>query len=59
MDLFLLYDEQIADDFVSSYEAASGTAVSEGVLWDLWAVARSNEAVEDWVGNYWAWAARD
>ncbi len=52
MDLFLLYDEQIADDFVSSYEAASGTAVSEGVLWDLWAVARSNEAVEDWVGNY-------
>jgi aminoglycoside phosphotransferase (APT) family kinase protein len=52
LDLVLLFDEQIADDFLAAYEAASGQAVGEMHLWDAWAVARSNDAVGSWAPNY-------
>jgi aminoglycoside phosphotransferase (APT) family kinase protein len=52
LDLVLLYDERIADDFLAAYEAATGEAVSELRLWDRWAAARSNDGVASWVPNY-------
>lgn len=52
LDLVLLFDEQIADDFLDAYEAATGQAVDEMRLWDCWAVARSDDAVGSWVPNY-------
>lgn len=52
LDLVLLFDEQIADDFLAAYEAASGEAVIEMRLWDCWAVARSHDAVGSWAPNY-------
>lgn len=51
LDLFLLYDEEIADLFLDSYAAAFGEDSDSPVLWDLWAVARSGH-VETWVPNY-------
>jgi aminoglycoside phosphotransferase (APT) family kinase protein len=51
LDLYLLFDEQVADVFLASYEAATGT-VTDSRLWDLWAVARSFTIVESWDGNY-------
>ena len=52
LDLYLLYDEEIADLFLHSYEAAFGERLSGPALWDLWAVARSDDAVQTWVPNY-------
>jgi aminoglycoside phosphotransferase (APT) family kinase protein len=52
LDLYLLFDEQIADEFLRSYAAAAGLAPSDPTLWDLWAVARSYETVETWAANY-------
>ncbi len=52
LDLVLLFDEQIADDFLAAYEAAGGQAVGEVHLWDCWAVARSDDAVGSWAPNY-------
>jgi hypothetical protein len=52
LDLYLLYGEQIADLFLHSYEAAFGEVLSDPALWDLWAVARSDDAVHTWVPNY-------
>lgn len=52
LDLYLLYGEEIADVFLHSYEAAFGEDLPEPALWDLWAVARSEDAVHTWVGNY-------
>jgi aminoglycoside phosphotransferase (APT) family kinase protein len=52
LDLYLLYDERIADVFLDSYEAASGSAIPDRLRWDLWAIARSHENVETWVPNY-------
>jgi aminoglycoside phosphotransferase (APT) family kinase protein len=52
LDLVLLFDEQIADDFLAAYEAGIGQAVDEVRLWDCWAVARSDHAVASWVPNY-------
>jgi aminoglycoside phosphotransferase (APT) family kinase protein len=52
LDLVLLFDEQIADDFLAAYEARAGRAVGEIRLWDCWAVARSDRAVGSWVPNY-------
>jgi aminoglycoside phosphotransferase (APT) family kinase protein len=52
LDLVLLFDEQIADDFLAAYEAATGQAVAEMHLWDAWAVARSDDAVGSWAPNY-------
>jgi len=52
LDLVLLFDERIADDFLAAYEAASGQTVGEIRLWDAWAVARSDDAVGSWAPNY-------
>jgi aminoglycoside phosphotransferase (APT) family kinase protein len=52
LDLYLLYDEDVADAFLSTYESEMGAALSHVALWDLWAVARSHEAVETWAANY-------
>ena len=52
LDLVLLFDEQIADEFLAAYEAGSGEAVDEIRLWDCWAVARSHDAVASWAPNY-------
>jgi aminoglycoside phosphotransferase (APT) family kinase protein len=51
LDLYLLYDEQIADVFLASYQAATST-VTDSRLWDLWALARSFSIVESWDENY-------
>jgi aminoglycoside phosphotransferase (APT) family kinase protein len=51
LDLYLLYDEQIADAFLATYQEAAGT-VSDPWLWDLWAVARSFTIIESWDENY-------
>jgi aminoglycoside phosphotransferase (APT) family kinase protein len=52
LDLYLLYDGGIADVFLHAYEAAFGEVLSDPALWDLWALARSDQAVETWVPNY-------
>jgi aminoglycoside phosphotransferase (APT) family kinase protein len=52
LDLVLLFDEQIADDFLAAYEAEAGQAVGEIRLWDCWAAAGSDQAVESWAPNY-------
>lgn len=52
LDLYLLYDRQLADIFLGSYQAASATALPDPLLYDLWAVARSHRDVESWVPNY-------
>ncbi len=52
LDLVLLFDEQIADDFLAAYEAEAGQGVGEIRLWDCWAAARSDDAVGFWVPNY-------
>ena len=52
LDLILLFDEQVADDFLAGYEAASGQAVGAAPLWDRWAAARSHDSVGSWAPNY-------
>ncbi len=52
LDLVLLFDEQIADEFLAAYEAGTGQPVDEMRLWDCWAVARSDDAVGSWTPNY-------
>jgi aminoglycoside phosphotransferase len=52
LDLYLLFDEHTADVFLNSYETAFGEELSAPALWDLWAVARSDETVHTWVPNY-------
>jgi aminoglycoside phosphotransferase (APT) family kinase protein len=52
LDLCLLYDRQVADTFLDSYQAASATARPDPLLHDLWAAARSDRDVESWVPNY-------
>jgi aminoglycoside phosphotransferase (APT) family kinase protein len=52
LDLYLLYDEHIADTFLDAYETASGSVLPDRLMWDLWAVARSYEDLESWVPNY-------
>jgi aminoglycoside phosphotransferase (APT) family kinase protein len=52
LDLVLLFDEQIADDFLAAYEKETDQAVGETRLWDCWAVARSDDAVGSWAPNY-------
>jgi aminoglycoside phosphotransferase (APT) family kinase protein len=51
LDLYLLFDEHIADTFLAAYQTATG-AMTESSLWDLWAVARSFNTVESWAPNY-------
>jgi len=52
LDLYLLYDEHIADVFLDSYQTASRSVLADVRLWDLWAVTRSHQIVESWVPNY-------
>lgn len=52
LDLYLLYDEQIADHFLAAYESATATTFGDPLLWDLWSLARSHVGVESWVPNY-------
>jgi aminoglycoside phosphotransferase (APT) family kinase protein len=52
LDLYLLYGEPLADQFLDSYEAASGSGPLDRLLCDLWALARSQRTVETWVPNY-------
>lgn len=52
LDLVLLFDAQIADDFLAAYEAATSQAVDEIRLWDAWAVARSAAEIASWAPNY-------
>jgi aminoglycoside phosphotransferase (APT) family kinase protein len=52
LDLVLLFDERVADEFLAAYEAGSGEAVEEIRLWDCWAVACSHGTVASWVPNY-------
>jgi aminoglycoside phosphotransferase (APT) family kinase protein len=51
LDLYLLYDEQVADTFLASYQAATGTA-RDPRPWDLWAVARSHRDVGTWAASF-------
>jgi aminoglycoside phosphotransferase (APT) family kinase protein len=52
LDLYLLFDQNIAARFLESYQAASRTASPDPLLCDLWAAARSYHDVESWVPNY-------
>lgn len=52
LDLYLLYGERAANQFLDAYQAASRRALPETRLCDLWAVARSCQHVESWVPNY-------
>jgi aminoglycoside phosphotransferase (APT) family kinase protein len=52
LDLCLLFDERVADVFLSAYEDAIGQPVADLGLWDGWAVARSHDMVETWAANY-------
>jgi aminoglycoside phosphotransferase (APT) family kinase protein len=52
LDLYLLFDERVADVFLAAYEHGSGHAVADMGLWDGWALARSHDIVETWVANY-------
>jgi aminoglycoside phosphotransferase (APT) family kinase protein len=52
LDLYLLHGETTADVFLGAYQAASQSVLPDPLLWDLWAVARSHQIVEDWMPNY-------
>lgn len=52
LDLVLLFEEKIADDFLAAYEAETGEPVADARLWDCWAVARSESIVGSWGPNY-------
>jgi aminoglycoside phosphotransferase (APT) family kinase protein len=52
LDLFLLYDDLVADVFLRAYETAYGTRLPSPALWDLWAAARSHKTVKTWEENY-------
>jgi aminoglycoside phosphotransferase (APT) family kinase protein len=52
LDLYLLFDEHIANEFLRSYTVTAGVAPIDPALWDLWAVARSYDNVETWSANY-------
>jgi aminoglycoside phosphotransferase (APT) family kinase protein len=52
LDLYLLYGQPIADQFLGSYQAACGQLRPDPLLDDLWAVARSHHDLETWVPNY-------
>jgi aminoglycoside phosphotransferase (APT) family kinase protein len=51
LDLVILFDEEIADEFLAAYEGEAGE-VADVRLWDCWAVARSEGSVASWVPNY-------
>jgi aminoglycoside phosphotransferase (APT) family kinase protein len=51
LDLYLLYDEHIADTFLAAYQTVTGDT-TDSQLWDLWASARSFAIVDEWEPNY-------
>jgi aminoglycoside phosphotransferase (APT) family kinase protein len=52
LDLYLLFDQRIADKFTESYQAACAVVLPDLLVYDLWAAARSHQDVESWVPNY-------
>jgi aminoglycoside phosphotransferase (APT) family kinase protein len=52
LDLYLLFDERLADLFLAAYENAASHKVIDIALWDGWALARSHDMVESWAANY-------
>jgi aminoglycoside phosphotransferase (APT) family kinase protein len=52
LDLYLLYDESVADAFLTAYESVRGSTFEHCRLWDLYALSRSHESVETWTENY-------
>jgi aminoglycoside phosphotransferase (APT) family kinase protein len=52
LDLYILFDERVADIFLAAYEDEAGHTVADMGLWDGWAVARSHDMVETWAPNY-------
>ncbi|MGA8117549.1 MAG: phosphotransferase [Actinocatenispora sp.] len=52
IDLYLLYDRHIADEFLAAYRALAGPCAVDETLADLWTLARSHDDVETWSGNY-------
>jgi aminoglycoside phosphotransferase (APT) family kinase protein len=52
LDLYLLFDEQVADVFLTAYEDTVGHPLADIALWDGWAIARSYDGVTSWVPNY-------
>jgi aminoglycoside phosphotransferase (APT) family kinase protein len=52
LDLYLLFDERVADVFLAAYGDANGHPLGDMALWDGWAVARSHDTVETWAANY-------
>lgn len=52
LDLFLLFDEQLADVFLAAYEDQAGHKIADIALWDAWALARSHDIVGTWDENY-------
>ena len=52
LDLYFLHGQDIADRFLDAYQAASESVLTDPVLWDLWAAARSHDIVETWEPNY-------
>jgi aminoglycoside phosphotransferase (APT) family kinase protein len=51
LDLFLLFDERVADVFLAAYEDATDERI-DASLWDAWALARSHQIVASWTPNY-------
>jgi aminoglycoside phosphotransferase (APT) family kinase protein len=52
LDLVLLFDESIADELLTAYEAAAGETIADRRLWDCWSAARAHELVGSWAPNY-------
>ncbi len=52
LDLYLLFDERLADVFLVAYEDGARQQITDIALWDGWALARSQEIVESWDANY-------
>lgn len=52
LDLYLLFDQRLADLFLAAYEDAAGQTFVDIAMWDAWALARSHGFVESWVANY-------
>jgi Ser/Thr protein kinase RdoA (MazF antagonist) len=52
LDLYLLYDDSVADVFLAAYQDGIGHPLSDIALWDAWALARSHAIVDTWTPNY-------
>jgi aminoglycoside phosphotransferase (APT) family kinase protein len=52
LDLYLLFDDRLADVFLVAYEHATGHQLGDLGLWDAWALARSHDIVGTWAANY-------